>query len=267
MSHIRAAAIAAGVGLLGATVAATGAMAGGSLKDAPAPFSWTGFYVGANAGYHWGADDSVGVSPADAATRAFWDPAISAGAQPTAISVDRDGFIGGAQLGYNMQTGSTVLGVEADISWLGGDSDKTVSNNGIGGFVPNTSTATHELEWLGTVRARAGWLAARNTLFYITGGLAYGRVNAGFSGNFNATNDHFSGSESKVETGWTIGGGLEYAFDRNWLLRGEYLYYDLGSTDFTTIGTGRAASVAAGNFVGSVDTSGHIARLGISYKF
>ena len=259
----------AALAMAGALAFTSSAMADGygrgSIKDAPyiAPFSWTGFYVGANVGYNFGDSDPVSVTPANSATANYWNPSINARSQPNSIGVDRDGFIGGVHAGYNVQSGTLVYGIEADFSWLGGDSGTTVLTPAQGLFLANNSTATHELDWLGTVRGRLGLLLQPQLLAYVTGGLAYGNVNTGFSARFPA--DAFAGSTSKTEIGWTVGGGLEWALNRNWLIRGEYLYYDLGSTDFTTVGSLNASG--RGTFIGSADTTGHIARAGISYKF
>src|SRR6267378_1178156 len=86
-------------------------------------YNWTGFYVGASAGYNWSRGD-VGSD----ATVAFTDPAIAtfsipiAAAQlaaiPAALSTRANGFIGGVQAGYNRQWDRTVLGIEADFSGL-----------------------------------------------------------------------------------------------------------------------------------------------------
>lgn len=167
----------------------------------PVPvFTWTGFYVGANAGYGWGSST-------------FDNPG---------------GFIGGFQAGYNFQFASPfVLGIEADLSFTG------------------MSAGSYSLDYLGTVRARLGYSFDR-FLVYGTGGFAYGQGSA----------DFFSLSSSATQTGWTLGVGAEAAIDRNWSMRAEYLYVDLGSTTFPT-------------FVGPVATGldANILRAGVNYRF
>ena len=114
-------------------------------------FTWTGFYVGVNAGYGWNANDSITVGRRDVST-----------------CDDDGGFVGGGQAGYNYQIGSFVVGLEGDIQYadLGGDDRFDFDGDGIldDGF--NTS------DWFGTVRARAG-LAFDRALIYATGGFAF----------------------------------------------------------------------------------------------
>lgn len=160
-------------------------------------FNFSGFYLGANAGYLWG--DS------------YIFESVPLGDQSATFS--RDGFIGGGQLGYNFQTGPWVLGAEADIQY----SDSSGSVGGI--CAPGTCAA--DLKWFGTVRARAGY-AFDSLLVYATGGWAYGKVDTSAPG--------ISSSET-LTGGWAAGGGLEWGFAPNWTARAEYLYMDLGRSD------------------------------------
>ena len=76
-------------------------------------YSWTGFYIGANAGYDWGRAAINGVETAPIPPFFAIDAAaISAAASPR---LKPDGFTGGGQAGYNWQSGAAVFGVEADI--------------------------------------------------------------------------------------------------------------------------------------------------------
>ena len=130
--------------------------------------------------------------------------------------------------------------------------------------------AKANLDWLGTTRARLGFVATPDNrlMIYATGGVAYG----GGSSNFNAfdTQNNFflSGSPSSSRVGWTIGAGVEYAITNNITIKGEYLYYNLGSTSFTSSPTGPFATA----FPGVVATTkytfdGSIIRAGVNYKF
>lgn len=116
-----------------------------------------------------------------------------------------DGFIGSAHFGYNYQMGSLVFGIEGDVTRRRG-SDFT-SLLGASGLDSINLQSDHG--WIGTLRPRAG-LAADNWLFYGTGGLAYG--------------------SAATHTGWTVGGGLEYAGGKQWSLGLEYLYADFGKS-------------------------------------
>ncbi|MCJ8142354.1 outer membrane beta-barrel protein [Ancylobacter sp. A5.8] len=144
------------------------------------------------------------------------------------FSGDTDGFIGGLQAGYNYQTsGPLVIGVETDIQGT------------------NIGSSTYEFDYLGTLRLRAGFTVDQ-FLLYGTGGFAYGR--AGYE---------LAGLTSKqTSTGWTIGGGAEYAIDANWSAKAEYLYVDLGDETYTTIAGPR-----------NVGSTTNLLRLGANYRF
>ena len=155
----------------------------------PPAFTWTGFYVGLNAGYGWannnrnnnGGFPFVGAVPFGGAVVPF----ASSG------SSNNGGFIGGVQAGYNYQFGigsGFVVGAETDIDWANINRNR---NNGVvfGSFTlpqfpgtvftpSNIATSNHNNnnQYIGTVRLRAGYAFDR-ILVYATGGLAYGGVN------------------------------------------------------------------------------------------
>ncbi|MDX3805994.1 outer membrane protein [Bosea thiooxidans] len=186
-----------------ASVAALGIIAAGAASAADLPsrkgpvaapvyippvFTWTGFYVGANAGYGFG---NVNTNVAN-----------NIG--------DLDGFVGGGQVGYNYQMGQFVLGLEADLQYA----DLNTGRNVFGDRV--------KTDYFGTVRARAGFAFDR-FLPYITGGWAYGRTKTDIGTLAGVVSD-----ENTHTGGWVIGGGLEYAFTNNIIAGVEYLYVDLG---------------------------------------
>ena len=120
-------------------------------------------------------------------------------------------FVGGGQIGYNWQSGAFVYGLETDIQYVG------LSNNvSWGRYTWWEGTGGGDGGYFGTVRARLGYAIDR-TLIYITGGLAYGGLN---------TNPLTGNTTSNV--GWTLGGGVEYAFTNNWTAKIEGLYVDTG---------------------------------------
>ncbi len=224
-------------------------------------WSWTGFYIGANIGGHWGKDDITtttdtggGFGPAGAA-------AIDA-ASPT--SLKPQGVIGGIQGGYNWQFGGGLFGIEADANWLGGSSSRTIPPGVIpvinpADFMIDTAKAT----FLGTVRARLGVVFDR-VLLYATGGAAFGTLKT------TDTFGHFGGtivtttSDTTSRTGWTVGGGLEYGFTNNWSAKVEYLYVNLGS--FDTIIPGTVAGFPDAIRVHHKYTD-NIVRVGLNYRF
>jgi outer membrane immunogenic protein len=172
-------------------------------------FTWTGFYVGVNAGYGWNANDSITVG----GVRFDLD--------------DEGGFVGGAQAGYNYQIGSFVVGLEGDIQYadFGGDDRFDFDRDGIADDDFNNS------DWFGTVRARAG-VAFDRALIYATGGFAF----------------------ADDATGWTVGGGLEYAFTNNLSAKVEGLYVNLDQDDNSIFGIDSDAEFG-------------VVRAGLNYRF
>ncbi len=203
-----------------------------SLKDEPrylSRFDWTGTYGGVQLGYGWADTEADTNSPNNA---------------PETHDYDSDGFIGGLHAGYNLQRQRLVYGIEADIDFT--DLDAT----GAGSRGNNLHQT--EIYWTGSLRARVG-LAADRTLFYMTGGWAFGEVDTTLS---SADDGAILASNSEVRHGWTLGAGVERAFSNNMTARLEYRYTDLGSDDFDN-----------GVTVDSNDVTIQSIRAGLSYKF
>jgi outer membrane immunogenic protein len=248
-------------------------------KEAPAPvfvpppFTWTGFYVGLNAGGIWpsGSRSATIVAPA-----AFPFPVSTF--FPGGLGSQSAGFIGGGQAGYNWQTGAFVLGVETDFD--GTTLSKSFDSVGtpfIGTGVPTVllgdTLAVHaktSLSWLGTTRARLGFVATPDNrlLIYATGGVAYGGGSANFSVFDAMTGSFWAGNPSSTRVGWTVGGGVEYALTNNWTIKGEYLYADLGKSNFNSLGNTAALINFPGVAVtGHINYNASIFRAGVNYKF
>jgi len=240
--------LAAAAAILIATTAASSAadMAVKAPMVAPAPvLSWTGFYVGLNAGATWDGHNGADVVSSGTFSGGGGNPAImnqgAAGATAHLSNGNghNGGFIGGGQIGYNYQVTNWLFGIEADIQGILGSSNFTAStsviaNNGLP--VTTQLNASKQLDYLGTVRGRLGFLATPTLLLYGTGGLAYGGVNS--SANISQVHqgaDTFgstAASFSETRTGWTAGAGLEWLFLPNWSAKAEYLYYDLGDVSY-----------------------------------
>ena len=196
----------AGVAILVGAVAADAAdlSRGGYRRPYIATaYSWMGPYLGGNIAYQWGDTSNNPTQPS--------------------------GVAGGAQAGYNWQTGQFVFGGEADIQLSGADDT----------FAPWKFSNP----WFGTLRGRAG-IAFDNVLFYATGGLAYG----GLRGQL------FGLSESKTHLGWTIGAGVEVGFAPNWTAKIEYLYLDLMDRGYSITGMDNGLQ-------------SNLVRLGVNYRF
>lgn len=219
------------VGVAGLVACAGAAQAGDGAQP------WTGFYVGAHAGYGWGEwDGSLSYDDANKYPALVFDD--------SSRSIEGDSWLGGLQLGANYQSGAWVLGVEADVSWtdLGGS----------GSFLPYPDNPgspawaiQSNLDLFGTVRGRLGYAMDRY-LAYGTAGLAYGRGDVSLAGLSN----------EQTHVGYTLGAGLEAMIAPNITARLEYLYVDLGRETYTTVlGQGR------------VSFDANIVRTALNYKF
>jgi outer membrane immunogenic protein len=305
--------------LLLSTVALMGLTAGAMAADLPmraappAPiaaavpvFTWTGFYVGVNAGFAFSDNDVGGgtlVTPSAGGGTFAVEPATG-----TSFNRDRNddgGFTGGGQIGYNMQFGMFVAGLEADIQFVDlgngeGGGIRTAAVCGpqpIGAFgigpVVGTSGGNvaffdrrHEMDFFGTVRGRLG-IAFDRALIYATGGLAWTSLDDNNGGAVPGVG-FFQGTPAVAtarreraldianrartdsdDIGWTVGGGVEYAFTNNISAKIEGLYVNIGENDGgnNVVGVtnrGRAIRQAGGR-----DESGEFAvvRAGLNFRF
>ncbi|WP_410824402.1 outer membrane protein, partial [Methylobacterium oryzisoli] len=249
----------------------------------PVPvFTWTGFYAGFNAGY--GFDTS---SNSNAPTVLGLGPASTLVLAPTAIAFQNrnssDGFVGGGQIGYNYQFtpgAGFVVGIEADAQYVdfGRDRNRFVSTGPIAAqrlFNPNGISG---LDFFGTVRGRLGYAWDR-TLVYATGGFAYG---AGGGNDFGLPNN------DDFQTGWTVGGGVEYALPTDSFLNffrsnavtikveGLYVNLDRGNGLNGAFAVNNAGGIITTASPGVVvvsggnlrrDTEFAVVRAGLNYKF
>jgi outer membrane immunogenic protein len=185
-------------------------------------FSWSGFYLGINAGYAFGDTN--------------WTNTLTG---ITTGDFNANGFMAGGTIGYNMQFGSAIFGVEADFDWSG---VKGATNANCG---PNCETRN---TWFATARGRIGYAFDR-FMPYVTGGAAFGDVKLQGTGIT---------AHSDTQVGWTAGVGIEYAFLNNWTAKLEYLYADLGSVN-----------CPAANCIVPIEASLqlNIVRGGFNYKF
>jgi outer membrane immunogenic protein len=176
-------------------------------------YNWTGPYVGINGGGGWG--------------RASFAPPFASG------PFNASGGLIGATLGYNWQINQAVFGLEGDLDW---------SNMRGSAFCSVTSCDVRN-GWLGTIRGRVG-LAWDRVMPYVTGGLAFGDIRTNVTG---------VGSGNTTKSGWTLGGGVEFALAGPWTAKLEYLYVDLGR----------------GGGIAGTDASfrANVLRAGVNYRF
>jgi outer membrane immunogenic protein len=217
-------------------------------------FSWTGFYIGGHVGGKRGKADfgeRFDVLFPGFATLGL--PAIAPivivpsrfGTIPAASGANT-GFVGGGQIGYNWQISSFLIGFEADASWNRVRPSVNVTVIDPFAFQTLTGSYTAQIDWTASLRARLGATFDR-VLLYATGGVAFagGRFNSSFTLNNPVPGIVFPIPSSGTNTassdfsriGWTIGGGLEWAIDRNWSIAGEYRYSDYGTKSVTLANT------------------------------
>ena len=148
------------------------------LPMAPPVLSWTGFYVGGNVGWA-GSTDAVTNLGTDSGTGGFGTALLNGGI-PGIVNLNETGVIGGGQVGYNWQVAPTwVVGIEADFQGTNAKGSNAFAFLGAPPILPITTTYTRELDWLGTLLARVGYLWFPGLMFYGTGGLAYGENKIG----------------------------------------------------------------------------------------
>ena len=264
----------------------------------PPPPMWTGFYAGLNAGGTFGNNSAPNTTTWNVyrypSSADYVSAALLSG---SAFNNGSGGFIGGGQIGYNWQipygSAGFVSGIEADIQGIAGSGSTgsrwtaADTRDGYGNRYPVTLLGNQQgkanLQYLGTVRGRLGYLVMPTLLVYGTGGLAYGGVSLNIT-NFQSWIDPTgagynavvagNGSYANTQVGWTAGGGLEWMFMQNWSAKVEYLYYDLGriSGSFVNTWSGLGSYTPGSSDVESVTnfsarSSGNIVRAGVNYHF
>jgi outer membrane immunogenic protein len=177
-----------------------------ALRAAPIPivrFDWSGFYLGASAGYGWMTDGSD-------------------------LTANMKGAFGGGQVGYNIQMNNVVFGIEADAH--GGDIFQSVTS---GGGVLTVTTKT-EIGVMGGIRGRVGF-AFDQVLLYGTAGAAIARntiSNTVVRHPPGPVGPPLTSSQAQWHSGWIVGGGVEVALNQNWSGKFEYLYTRYTAHDY-----------------------------------
>lgn len=208
---------------------------------------WSGFYVGATAGYGWGLEDPVDLQafPNAAATQFG--------------TLSPEGWLGGVTAGYNIQAGNLVFGAEADLQASDFAASGVATVDGV------ATTSTIGVDWYGTANLRLGY-ATGPALFYLKGGLAYGDLN----GSTTATGaGGFTGTITNAEElalGYALGAGVEYAVTDAVSVKAEYQYVHLGAD-----GSGQifdAGGAPTGVSASSVFNAGmHTVKAGLNFHF
>ncbi|HDZ74892.1 MAG TPA: porin family protein [Aurantimonas coralicida] len=228
---------------------------------APAPIeivapidTWSGLYIGGQVGGAFGFDGADTV----------YNPRPGYGSAFAATpSSNKSSFVGGGHIGYDYQIGNVVIGAVADINKMNGSSERSFSVGGVSFPVKD------KIDYMGTVRGRLGYAYDR-FLVYGTGGLAYAKRSRSTSfptttsGPF--TGYKFSEKTDKTDTGYAVGGGIDYLVSRNMSVGLEYLYTDLGKNDWSAKATNGAQLV---DFTANTNdrTDFHTVWAKMSYRF
>ena len=239
-----------------------------AAAPAHAQVSWAGPYAGLNAGYAFSADNMIQNSGSDTGGGGL-GTGLGNGSIPTRIHLGNDTPVFGVQGGYNWRWGMYLFGGEADIDG-GGMTNHSTETHAVTGFVPQTTTATRQLDWLLTLRARAGIIVTDPLMLYLTGGMAFGENKNGISWVCNtcappsSTQTATASHRSDTALGWTVGAGGEWAINPQFGIKAEYLYVDLGhSNEPITYSYGAFGSSLNAKF----HNADHIIRVGFNYHF
>jgi outer membrane immunogenic protein len=254
------------VALVALGLGAQAALAAELRVPPPAPppvpvYTWTGCYVGASAGSSSGNSQHFTTAGS-----------ILTGAVPTPVaggnitdSFNLSGFIGGGQVGCNYQVGAWVIGIEGDGSATNkeGQAFEIPLVPFAGPGRANWISQTQE-RWLVTARGKLGWTWWDKSMIYVTGGGAWAKIDASefLIGQQIATGHQ----ESNTRSGWTVGGGLEYALGYGWSVKGEFLYVKFDN--YTTFTNGPFAVGGFSNVAPrEIKLEDYIWRAGMNYKF
>jgi outer membrane immunogenic protein len=245
-----------------------------------APFSWTGFYIGANAGAAWG-DSELGTSvpcgnagfgapPCPAGSGYFFPPNIALINATSHGTASDTSFIGGIQVGYNTQAGGLVYGLEVDADWMRLTMSRLRHLLYVAGAPAGSGLDIRDeasADYLVTLRPRVG-VTYGSALIYATGGLAITTLNQSHSIKEFKFNNLFSGptDSSDLKAGWTAGGGIEWALNRKWSIKGEYLFtqFPNTTTESTFVNGGNLSKAQL--FIHDADLTVQTVRAGINYK-
>jgi outer membrane immunogenic protein len=226
------------------------------ILAAPVIYDWSGFYIGAHGGGVWGDRR--------------WDETAEIGlfgfSAPLHANHNVTGALAGGQVGFNVQSGPWVFGVQGDAAWTDAKSDALCNTTFPPPGAPGASyRCAAKADWLASATVRGGYSWDR-ALFYVKGGGAWMKENYQF-GRAEAVAAPFFPMfiNSDTRSGWTVGAGLEYAFLPNWTGFIEYNYYDFGTARETVTGVG---IIPAGTTLDiDIRTQLHVVKAGINYKF
>jgi outer membrane immunogenic protein len=247
------------------------------VRSAPAQAnpSWTGAQVGGQGGVapmsQGFAEPGSHLFPASGTCLAF--PSLCA-ETPFNFTGTNTTATGGGFVGYRIQMGTMVVGIEGDANAKSASSSYTFSDSNT--YRAETFTGSVKQGADGSIRGRFGFLVTPWVLVYGTGGIAFGSVSGSFAysaheidglGTASATG---GGSWSTTRSGLTGGGGIEAMITQQLALRLEYRYTDFGrfseAVPLTTVCGGSCSSPSSGASI-SLHPTFQAVRLGLGYNF
>jgi opacity protein-like surface antigen len=254
-----------------------------ALAATPPQYTWDGFYAGVNLGAAWGAYDPT--TTTTVGNYLFHPRDVAAVNAAGAQAIDPLGFVGGAQLGYNLQFGHSLLGIESELDYLhllgAANSGAVRYPAGGSGFFNGpfrlnqfVISSYADADWLMTLRPRIGF-TANNWLFYLTGGLALTKL----QGQFLFTDGNARGAvtgavqEANVNTfraGYAFGGGVETALTDRLSVKAEYLRVQFDDVVAHQVSSNFASGFtppSSQSFTQSMKLSANLVRLGLNYRF
>jgi outer membrane immunogenic protein len=214
-----------------------------------APPSWSGCYLGGNAGAGWNNTHNVGTAFAGVPLAPVIDYGSSSGSN----------FIGGGQIGCDYQFAPTwVVGIQGKAEFGSINSmNPVVAFPGI--------TAAYQLKNTEDLTARLGYVVAPAVLAYVKGGVAWANTNVSA-----LALPTLAESANSTRTGYTVGGGLEWMFARNWSVFAEYDYLDFGTKGDDLYSTGLVPGFGAAGALAdtvSLRLRSQEALVGVNYRF
>lgn len=196
-------------------------------------YNWTGLYYGGTVGLGLANNDH------------FYDRQNGKNDHGQ-VWLDSSGFTIAGHVGYNhMMPSLWVLGVEAEIGWLGISNEKIV--------IKDDDVLRTDTGFFGTIRGRLGYAFGR-FMPYLTAGFAF--VDTENAGGNPANAARFK-TVSEIRPGFVVGAGAEYAFTSQLIGRLEYLYIDTAEYEVRNLENEKM----------TFDNNFHLVRAGLSYKF
>tara|TARA_R110000782_G_scaffold7811_5_gene25916 strand:+ start:240 stop:1007 length:768 start_codon:yes stop_codon:yes gene_type:complete len=227
---------------------------------------WKGFNLGLSIGLAETDANSDGYAEGVNTDGAYWAPADL----PTVNSVveqdiSTDSVVGGLDLGYNLQAGHLVLGLDGGA--YATNTDKTIETFSVypsnaNGFTIRSAVRSN---WFVKLAPKVGYIY-RDFLFELSGGLAFASITTSFDLVQEANNGRAFAENNKIQQGWVVGAGLHYALSDHWSINGKYTYANFGNVSargpLSFVGVENRSAIEQ-----DYNLRTHMVSLGVNYRF